>query len=168
MGELLPVTAAVVPCLSLLAVTWLAIPGLPPLPVGVAFAGGFAGIVLLIASGLTRRRRGSAGRRSLLVVAGVLAVALVALVIIVSATGPHPWPAGQPTIVDGGFFLDVHGSLAPITEAEYRADLKAEVAAFLCFAALLGIAALANLGLSHPGPAARRGRSRWTRGGGRR
>ncbi|XVV15673.1 hypothetical protein ACQP2X_15415 [Actinoplanes sp. CA-131856] len=151
MGEPLPVTATVVPCLSLLAVTWLAVPALPPLPIGVALTGGFAGIVLLIASGLTRRRRPRAGRRRLLTVAGGLAAVLVALAIIVTVTGPHPWPAGQPAIVDGGYFLNVHGGLVPITEAEYRADLKAEVAAFLCFGTLLSLAALANLGLAGEG-----------------
>ncbi|MFG1994551.1 hypothetical protein ACGFJ7_31725 [Actinoplanes sp. NPDC048988] len=145
MGELLPVAATVIPCLSLLAVGWLAVPGLPPLPAGVAFLGVFAGIGLLIASDLTRRRK-AGGRRPLLVVAGVLAVALIALAIVVTATGPHPWPAGQPTVVDGGYFLNVHGALVPISESEYRADLKAEVAAFLCFGTLLGVAALARLG----------------------
>ncbi|MFF5076176.1 hypothetical protein ACFY36_03935 [Actinoplanes sp. NPDC000266] len=92
------------------------------------------------------RRRVEVPRRPVLVVAGALAVVLVVLVAVVSVTGPGPWPAGQPAIVDGGFFLNAQGALTPISAAEYRADLKAEVAAFLCFGSLLGVAALARLG----------------------
>ncbi|MEV4347161.1 hypothetical protein AB0J83_22110 [Actinoplanes sp. NPDC049596] len=136
--------------LTLLAVGWLAIPALPPLPVGVAFVAVFAALALLIASQVTSRKTTgpSTRRRSALISAGVMGGVLVALAITVSVTGPHPWPAGQPTIVDGSYFLNSHGTLIPITGAEYRKDLKAVIAAFLCFSALLDLAALATLGLA--------------------
>ena len=135
----------------LVAAFWLLVPALPPFSIDLGlFAAFSAGAVLTIAAYLSRWSTATGAavarhRRLVLRVTAALVVVLVALAITYSVTGPDPWPAGQPTMINGHYFLDVHGSLKPITAAEYRVDLRASVQSLIIAAAALDVAALAAL-----------------------
>ncbi|GIE88898.1 hypothetical protein [Actinoplanes regularis] len=149
------VGTAVLAALTLLAAAWLAVPALPPLPLGVAVLGAFAAGAAAIANGRVARRlakHGFAGRpfvaghwRLFRIITAALFVAVLAVVVTTIVTQPDPWPAGQPGIVDGHFYLNNHGALAPITESEYRQALKSNGLLFLCFALLFDCVALLTL-----------------------
>ncbi|WP_436531502.1 hypothetical protein [Actinoplanes sp. HUAS TT8] len=156
--DTLVVIAAVVPALTLLAVIWAAIPALPPLPLGVVVLGVLPAIALLIASDRTRKtlnKRGIAERpltadrwRQVLTAAAAMFAVLAVTVIAVKIAGTGGWPAGQPTISGGHYYLNVHGGLLPVTESEYRQALKSLVLLFMSGSVVLELAALTTLGLA--------------------
>jgi hypothetical protein len=139
-----------------LALVWLVLPVLPPLPSAVVPLTLAPAIGLgFVCWAVSRRfeKHGDAelsalARRSRLlyrIVAATFAAYVILAVIAAVLQPDQDWAAGQPEIIGGHYYLNVHGGLVPITKAEYQHDLRIGEMAFLSVAMLLNLANLFNL-----------------------
>lgn len=152
--DVVAVAAIVKIVLTLLASTYLLIPPLPLLPVGLPFLSGVGMLALKFASIWLRRSPVrvvarlpfiAENRRAILWGAAGAGAVIVLLAIMVGVTGPHPWPAGPPVMKGGRYYLNAHGVLTEITELEYRRYWKAVMQPLFLIPAIFDLITLTNL-----------------------
>jgi hypothetical protein len=131
------VTLMVILVATYVALVCLVLPVLPPLPPAVVPLAIVPTFALVTACWTVSRRFANhddpgpsvlAGRSRLLYwIVAALFVAYVILAIIAGVLQPdQDWSAGQPEIIGGHHYLNVHGDPVPVTKAEYQHGLRVQ------------------------------------------
>lgn len=139
-----------------LALVWLVLPVLPPLPTAVvplAFIPTL-GLAFVCRSVAKRFALHDDAGPSLLarhprllywIVAATFAAYVILAVIATVLQPDQDWPAGQPEIIGGRHYLNAHGTLIPVTAADYDHDQRITEMTFLSGTVLINLASLFNL-----------------------